>query len=238
MYKKKLINFNRQSESLVPNLLEDEIHVWLINITKCLFEYRFISSILSKDELSHVNNFKHKKDKISFLSRRYALRKILSLYLDADPKKISFNVNENQKPFIEVSINNGKFSFNLSHSDSLAVLAVCRDNNVGVDVEKINAFVSIDGFEKLFFSDKEILSVNVDGRFKVNEFYKVWTRKEALLKAVGVGLNYNDLRAVCTVNDEYVWGGGNNYRMESVEVAKGYFCSIAFEDDLKKHGDV
>jgi phosphopantetheinyl transferase len=113
---------------------------------------------------------------------RWALRSVLSQYLDEDPAAIELRLGERGKPMLadpDVALH-----FNLSHSGGLVLIAVCRDLEVGVDIQWMR---------------------KPRGRERPAEFYAEWTRREAIAKCHGVGL-WGPLPdtpiAVCELNVE------------------------------------
>lgn len=96
---------------------------------------------------------------------RWALRQVLSRYLDEDPAAIELRLGERGKPMLADS--DAALHFNLSHSGGLVLIAVCRHREVGVDVQRMR---------------------KRRGRERPSGFYAEWTRREAIAKCHGVGL--------------------------------------------------
>jgi phosphopantetheinyl transferase len=96
---------------------------------------------------------------------RWALRGVLSRYLDKDPAAIELRLGERGKPMLADP--DAALRFNLSHSGELVLIAVCRDREVGVDVQRMR---------KRTVRERPV------------EFYAEWTRREAIAKCHGVGL--------------------------------------------------
>jgi 4'-phosphopantetheinyl transferase len=94
-----------------------------------------------------------------------ALRGVLSGYLGEDPAAIELRTGERGKPMLADP--DRPLHFNLSHSGGLVLIAVCRDREVGVDVQRIR---------------------RRRGRERPPEFFAEWTRREAIAKRHGVGL--------------------------------------------------
>ncbi|MFY9562549.1 MAG: 4'-phosphopantetheinyl transferase superfamily protein [Terriglobales bacterium] len=80
-------------------------------------------------------------------------------------------------------------SFNLSHTRGLAMLAIAR-NRVGIDAEAVCSDIDIEDLSRRFFAPaetEEILGLSSDAR--IAAFFACWTRKEAIIKALGAGLS-------------------------------------------------
>ena len=135
-----------------------------------------------------LNGYKSKKLQECFLYYRGALRCILAKYLFIDPQEVSFGYTKYGKPFL----NNGhlKLQFNLSHSYSLAVCAVCLGSKIGVDVEKIIPCHNLDelALEICSLQERQLFS-SLPYAQKLEAFYSLWTGKESFTKADGRGLS-------------------------------------------------
>ena len=84
----------------------------------------------------------------------------------------------------------GRLEFNLSHSGDHALLAVSRERPVGVDIEVVRPIRERDSIVSRYFTDAERISFDaVPPPLRDDHFFRLWTRKEAFLKALGVGLS-------------------------------------------------
>jgi 4'-phosphopantetheinyl transferase len=111
------------------------------------------------------------------------LRRILAAYLNHPPQTLRFHINRFGKPELPDPLN-----FNLSHSRTVAVLAVAHGQPVGVDVEDVRPIEP--EVADAHFSPSELSDLRgLQGDAWLTGFYRCWTRKEAILKAEGMGLN-------------------------------------------------
>jgi len=107
---------------------------------------------------------------------RAAMRDILTRYTSAP---IELALHEKGKPYLPSA---PELRFNLSHSHGIALVAVALDVEVGVDVEKLRPLPEFAAIAERFFPPNEPVPADeVD-------FFRVWTRIEAVLKGRGVGL--------------------------------------------------
>jgi 4'-phosphopantetheinyl transferase len=161
-----------------------------------------------------------------YIISRGVLRNLLGLLLNQPPILLDIKENQFGKPYIEIN----NIFFNLSHSNDLFAFALSREAEVGLDVEYHNQNIGKEEIFDLLFSKEEInLYYGLNEREKVNFFYNVWTKKEALLKCNGVGLNYN-LPAINTVkpNKNYY-----SLKTETMEEEDVYYCySININKDF------
>jgi 4'-phosphopantetheinyl transferase len=142
--------------------------------------------ILDPAELHRMYSFHFAADGERYAVAHANLRRILGGYLNRPAKEISFHANRFGKP--ELAGEASSLHFSLSHSQSFAVLAVARRLPVGVDVEEVRPMepeVAAAHFSASELSDLSALQ----GEAWLGGFYRCWTRKEAILKAEGVGLH-------------------------------------------------
>jgi len=167
-----------------------EVYVWQIDIAvegTQIYAYR---RLLSPDEIQRADRFYFEKDRIRFITTRYAMRKILSDCLNVAPEELVFTYSAKGKPALAPGFNESGIRFNVSHSRDIALLAVAQGLCVGVDIEFINHELATDEIAANFFSTGEIdtfRSLSPGG--KVAAFFDCWTRKEAYVKALGEGLS-------------------------------------------------
>ena len=146
-------------------------------------------SVLSEDERERIARFKFDRDKQRFLVCRAWMRRIIGWYVGCSPEALTFAYGIRQKP----SLASGRLEFNLSHTDGLAVLAVSREFPVGVDVEKCRTLDRAFMESVLSPAEKRQLDGLADAACSY-AFLRVWTAKEAQVKAMGDGL-FQSLKA-------------------------------------------
>lgn len=167
-----------------------EVHVWTYSIEpddKLVEKYQ---PILSSDELEKAASFYTKPLKDKFIVARGTLRYLLSYYLNLSPQTIVFNYTSYGKPFI-TNQNTISLEFNLSHTHHLAACAFTIGAPIGVDIEFIKPFESMQDIAYSFFSEAEYKKLMmVSPSLRTLSFYTLWTRKESFIKAIGQGLSY------------------------------------------------
>jgi 4'-phosphopantetheinyl transferase len=131
-----------------------------------------------------MQRFHFAADRERYAAAHVNLRRILGAYLDLPPEKIRFRANRFGKPELA---DEASLHFNLSHSRTIALLAVDHALPVGVDVEDLRP-IEVE-VAAAHFSARELADLStLTGEARVRGFYRCWTRKEAILKAEGVGL--------------------------------------------------
>jgi len=145
--------------------------------------------LLSEDERSRVERYKHEQSKRNFIAARGNLREILAPRLGCESREIEFGYGDRGKPYIKNPQNQEKLFFNLAHSRDWAIYALCGDREVGIDLEYINLQCDVERIAKRYFlpSEQKIIS-SLNNHDKYFAFYRAWTLKEAYGKATGEGI--------------------------------------------------
>ncbi|MEA2827777.1 MAG: 4-phosphopantetheinyl transferase [Actinomycetota bacterium] len=143
---------------------------------------------LSPEEFQRAGRYRFERDRRRFVARRGMVRAILARRLDCSPGALDLVVDEWGKPFVPGT--GTHLSFNLSHSQSMAVVAVSDGRPVGVDLEVARPDPGDADVARHFFTAAEMsgLMKAPDAEFGMG-FLRVWTRKEAWVKAKGQGLS-------------------------------------------------
>jgi 4'-phosphopantetheinyl transferase len=158
-----------------------DVHVW-----RAFFRGDSGSdSVLTAEELLRAKRLVRSTDQERFIFSRVVLRRILSHYLSISPEKIEFAVGEHGKPFVRDT----DVHFNLSHSGDCVLIGVTLNNPIGVDVECVRQKPDYMALAKRFFCPAEFLAIQLSEK-PIEAFYRCWTRKEAFLKATGLGLTF------------------------------------------------
>jgi 4'-phosphopantetheinyl transferase len=149
-----------------------------------------LARTLAEDELLRAERFRFEKDRNRFIAARGLLRIILARYLRASSDQLRFESTPFGKPKLTRDFLFEDTRFNLSHSGNLALLAVTRAREVGVDLEMIRRGLAEEAIPESFFSPLEVEVLRALPREQQNEaFFNCWTRKEAYIKARGEGLS-------------------------------------------------
>lgn len=177
-----------QTGPLAPVINESEVHVWRIKLNTLWSKN--LDGALSEDDRIQAGRFHFEVDRQRFSVARAALRVILGRYLGEQPAALKFERNAFGKPYLLDEQNRTGLRFNLSHSHELALLAVTRGREVGVDVEFINPNFASREVAGRFFSRAEIGQLEaLAPALRTDAFFTCWTRKEAYIKARGEGLS-------------------------------------------------
>ncbi|MFN8596428.1 MAG: 4'-phosphopantetheinyl transferase superfamily protein [Anaerolineae bacterium] len=176
-------------EQLTLNLC-NEVHVWR-SLLDLPGEYvDRLAATLSAAERARADRFYFEPDRRHFIAAHGILRLILSRYLiDRRPAELRFIYNTYGKPALERAANDLDLSFSVSHSHDLAVYAITRGREVGIDVEYIRPDLAEERIAERFFAPGEVAVLRQLPKSSQPEaFFACWTRKEAYLKGRGEGL--------------------------------------------------
>lgn len=170
-------------------LIENNVHIWSFKIPETEEKFNYYNALLSEDEIERAQRFHFQKDKNEYVCCRGFLRETLGSYLGISPGEIIFDYGKNGKPELVNSSVVNKLKFNLSHSKEYAMLAVTDSNEIGVDIELIKSIPEmLDIAYELYTENENDLLKNASDESQ-NIFFRFWTRKEAIIKAVGKGLS-------------------------------------------------
>jgi 4'-phosphopantetheinyl transferase len=170
-------------------LSASDVHVWSVELDAWLPEIRSLQALLSAEERARAAKFVFGKDGARFVLRRALLRQILGGYAGQKPGLLKFDHTVQGRPLLAHESGGDTLRFSLSHAGGLVLVAVARQRQIGIDVERVR-----EGFEwrpmlDTVFSEAEGIAFNVlPEAQKTGAFFNAWTRKEAYLKATGEGI--------------------------------------------------
>lgn len=146
-------------------------------------------SLLSPDERRRAGRFYFDQDRRHFIAARAGLRVLVGAQTGQTPQAVQFQYAAHGKP----SLANGDKSlcFNLSHSAGVAIAALTRVGEVGVDIEAVRPSHWAGGIARRYFSPAEIAALAAAPPERQDEaFFRLWTNKEAIVKLLGAGLSF------------------------------------------------
>ncbi len=174
-----------------PLLQNQEVHIWYADLNLSENLIQLMGNVLNQDEKDRAARFVRDEDRLHFIAARSILRNILSRYCHCAPENIQFNYNAKGKPFLNVEQMQLDIQFNLSHSHGVALYAISLIENIGIDIEYNQRQIHPLDIAQRFFSNEEItLLSQLPASEQLTGFYKIWTRKEAYVKAIGEGISH------------------------------------------------
>ncbi len=217
---------NWLSELVCPYSDELAVFRFLLPVTTDLD--LLLNQLLNSDERQRAQRYHQKADMRRFLYTRSLLKIVCGNYINQPPSGIYFTVGEANKPELR---SNAGWHINVSHSGNWILLAIGRVQ-VGVDIEKINPQFNFQDILALSFTAEEqgYVQAHMDSQ---RRFYQLWTRKEALVKATGKGMD-NAFGQVPSLDGLHVVasdliGGDGNWVVRSFAVADDYLATLAYQ---------
>ena len=161
------------------------VDLWTIALDEDPSIVSSLLPFLSGEERVRASRFRTTQLRLRFIVAHGALRSILSRYTGFRPAQLPLVAAATGKPFVS----GAPLSFNLSHSDGLAICAVTSEGEIGADVERIRPIDDAEALvERFFAADEQRQYWGLDPGDRLDAFYSIWTRKEAFVKATGAGL--------------------------------------------------
>jgi 4'-phosphopantetheinyl transferase len=165
------------------------IDLWLEELDVTDEQYQYYWSLLDRNEQDKALRFVQTMHSRRYVASHGKLRLILAEYLGIFPEKIGYAEQAFGKPVIVIDGLEHGIKFNLAHSDNKMLVAVGLDANIGVDIEVWNDRVDAVSVANICFAESEqCFWSGLPESGKDEFFYRLWTRKESFVKAVGVGL--------------------------------------------------
>ncbi|WP_395664326.1 4'-phosphopantetheinyl transferase family protein [Methylocella sp.] len=163
------------------------VKLWLVDVAPDPTVLRAAAAVTSEEELARAERFFRLEDKARFLIARATLRRLLGRRLGRRPSDFDFAATAHGRPYLA---HRPELSFNVSHSGSHALVALSDGRPVGVDIEAARDLPDALDLSGLFFHEAEhrAIASRPDATERLAAFYRVWTAKEAVLKALGLGI--------------------------------------------------
>ncbi len=176
---------------------------------------------LPKSMYERALRYRREEDAFNFVLGRLLLKKGLEeLGLGEQLEKIQFQ--KDGKPYLDAVY------FNISHSDNLVVCALSKDGRIGIDVEKEKE-LELENF-KSWFTNKEWNDIN-NSPDPLKRFYGYWTRKESIIKALGVNLSY--LHEIeLDAQQDFFLSEGKHWYLEGADFGLNFFGAVCSEVEI------
>ena len=201
----------------------DEVHLWQAPLDPDQRELAALESLLSTDERERADRFRLDRDRARYAAARGWLRRLIARYLDVDASAVTFGRGAFGKPELTHPAASW-LRFNAAHSADLAVFAVASHREIGVDVERVRADFPVDAVANRFLSSEEQLALAALPPDRRSEaFFDMWVRREAYLKALGVGLGGTDPDGAAPADQCAGW------LLTAFDAGDGYAAAVAVE---------
>jgi 4'-phosphopantetheinyl transferase len=182
------VNLTRAASAHLPALVTGEVLVWRLELVVDSVTLDRLQHLLDDSERERAARFGREAVRRRFVVARSMLRLLLGHYAGADPGALRLMTGPWGKPALPVG---HRLQFNLAHTGDLAMVALDVERELGIDVESVARDVDVLGVGAHAFSDAEQRALlAVPERERHDAFARIWTRKEAYIKARGEGFSY------------------------------------------------
>lgn len=208
-----------------PKLTANALLVWTIDTGLYLNRIALLEKVLSVEEKNRAYRFHFERDTNRFIVRRALLKILLAAYLGCETQELNFVTGTNGKPYLTGDTN---LHFNTSHSDSHAVIALSR-HQLGVDIELARPDFDFRPVAEVLFSKAELdfLAASTN---PIKDFFILWTRKEAFVKATGKGLDNHVHLLSCLDGPQLIPSllttAAEYWNIQTTTLSAGYLLSI------------
>ncbi len=191
----------------MPGLIENRIQIAVLDLHglrgRAADRVEEWQRRLSPEEQVRAAGFRGEDLRWSYVAAHAALHACLAGWLGMDEDEIRFRKGcfdgsggSARKPAIERAPGMADLRFNLSHTEGVVLIAAALGREIGVDVERVRSMNDLTAMARAVMSPVEHHAwVELPEDLRLPAFYRVWSRKEAYLKAIGLGL-FRDLTAV------------------------------------------
>ncbi len=217
---------------------DDTVILWRCNIaawaaTESACEF------LDSQETARADAFVHEPDRRRFATSRWILKKLLGSYLGIHGSRLRFLSNRYGKPYLNIA---GAPSFNLSHSGDICIIGIAGSGDVGVDVELHREIADVHDLAEMVLSPDEWTELRAlpDTAAATAGFLRGWTRKEAVIKALGLGIGINlqaitvGLRPAAREVGPVPGISNRRLRVQSFDPAPGEYIAVAHTPAVRR----
>lgn len=212
-----------------------DVHVWQARVSLFAEREDDLRATLDDAELQRAAGFRFARDRTQYVVAHGLVRTLLGTYLDVAAQRLRFAVGPHGKPSLCEPATQPALEHNLSHSGDIVLIAVARGRAVGVDVERWAGDILCDELAEYCFSSAERAELAATTRRdKAAAFFAGWSRKEAYIKATGVGvadgLDYFDVSLAAgnpaLLADRRPAASADSWRLNDVAVSAGYSGAV------------
>jgi len=191
----KVIQLIIKEQNPQEHFRQEGLNIYIGKTPEHLLQLEEFHSCLSTEEKARADKFKFPELKDTYVACHGKLRHLLSEKTGEEAGKIQIDTGKFGKP----ELAEHPLHFNISHSKDVFAIAISEETEIGIDVEVINPDFTYSGIIQSWFHPNEIKAIEAETErtSQLQKFYTFWTRKEAFLKAIGIGL-INELQSIDT----------------------------------------
>jgi 4'-phosphopantetheinyl transferase len=169
----------------LPPMCEGSVQLWLLPLLEPSCPLDDLMNLLNDEEQKRAARFQFENDRRAFVVSHGLLRMLLGARLGLAPADVPIVQEPGEKPLLAGA---GELDFNLSHSGEWGLVGLAT-TDIGVDIEMVRPMSDRDHIAKRFFAPSETAALAaLPEAEREDGFFACWTRKEAYVKARGLGL--------------------------------------------------
>ena len=206
-------------------------HVWWCPLRATPAEARAWDAVLSPAEQTRATRFGTRLLRTRYVIGRTALRRVLANVLGLQPEQVPIIRGARGRPGLA---GDPRIDFNVSHTGDVALIGVTDGGRVGVDVERADRTINVDGISRKFLTDNErALLAPMDADAARRTVLTLWTCKEAMSKATGDGLSAPFARIDVDLHEGRALRDGpgpyapHDWALHAVQVPDGHIATLA-----------
>jgi 4'-phosphopantetheinyl transferase len=214
--------------------------VWIAHVSTALDSLAFLEPCLDGRDRERAARFRFPEDRARFVLGRGLLRKCLGRYLQQTPEAIELATTDRGRPILP---DDETVQFSISHTHDLVAVALTTGAQIGIDLEYMKPHSDLPELAKRIFSEEDLQTfLSLPDSEALAAFFRVWTRKEAYLKARGEGIA-EGLRQISVslgpeetsaIRDARDKSAARKWRLIALPVPADYVGSLACDDAGKR----
>ena len=217
--------------------MRKDVQVWHASLDVDNSRLGALAASLSEDELARAARFHFTQDRQRWIASRGLLRTVLGHMLETPPQDFRFERGPFGKPYLRAS----PLSFNLSHTQNRVLIAAAWEREVGVDIEQTRSdFSPLELASQVFSLAEQRFLHSLSPPEQHQGFLRLWTAKEAYIKACGDGLSFPLDRLTLLppppgkrqwlVSDETARTAHSSFQVYSLAISPDCFSALAVEE--------
>lgn len=216
------------------------VDVYVVRLSEARAGMERFEAVLTPEERQRSEKFLRREDRARYVAGRGLARWLLARELSAEPAALQICADGAGRPFLIQNGSSSALDFNVSHSGDVVLCASAWHRRVGVDVELVRDMPDAMDLARSQFAPEEIAALGTGSMAERSAaFIRMWTRKEAFLKARGDGLGFalNKFAVSAGAPPALLRVEGEpeadaKWALVDLDVARGYIASLALERPL------
>lgn len=213
--------------------LASNVQVFKVNIPRNLIHVEKLTTLLNDTEIQRSERYHQVKDSQRYIISRAVLKLLIGQYLQLPAAEITIGIGVNKKPLIS-NKEAGRLQYNLTHAGEWILIAF-SSTMVGIDLEYLDPHFDYQHLLPTCFNQTEQNAILQSSNSRT-QFYEYWTRKEALVKATGKGIDESLPLVPCMdglSEIPFLMNGSEHWQVESFSIDEKHIATLAYPSTQK-----